>query len=155
MCVAHQEMHITWMGACMPTPWMLIWTIVWKKTKCFSSLTETHACNPSCLITTFDSFLKPSPPPASISLCAESVAYKKITVTLLSPSLQPSLPLLQFLPLHTGAPSQALHCFLSLWSYPLLPIPFVTISIPCHLTVRICMLFFPLTIQICINFLHL
>lgn len=105
-CVCSTPGDITWMGACMPTPWMLIRTIVWKKTKCFSSLTETHACNPSCLITTFDSFLKPSPPPTSTSLCAESQLLLINKMTLLPPSFQPSLPLLQFFPSYTEACSQ-------------------------------------------------
>lgn len=74
-CV-QQPRDSTWMGACMPTPWMLIRTIVWTKTKCFSSLTEAHACNPSYL------WLTPQTLPSSsfhLSLHRISAACKKIT----------------------------------------------------------------------------
>lgn len=109
VCAALQETRITWMGACVPTPGMLIWTIVWKEEECFSILTETHACNPSCLVTTFDSFLNPSPPPASISLRRISIAYEQITEW--HYFFHPSSPLLQFLPSHTEESCQSFSAF--------------------------------------------
>lgn len=120
---------ITWMGACMPTPWMLIWTIVWKKTKCFSSLTETHACNPSYL------WLIPQTLPSSsfhLSLRRISAACKKITKWHYVPSPPAILPITE---------TSTFPAFLSTPLASMIFHSFVSIAIPCHLPVNTCMLF--------------
>lgn len=131
-CVCSTPGDITWMDACMPTSWMPIWAIILKNTKCFSSLTETHACNPSCLITTFDSFVKPFPPPASLSLCRISFASKKITkwyyflhpFNIPFPSAIPPMTYRSIFPTLLSTPPASM-----ILSSPY----FMPISIPCHL----------------------
>lgn len=137
LCAALQETRITWMGACVPTPGMLIWTIVWKKGECFSILTETHACNPSCLVTTFDSFLNPSPPPASISLCAESqLLIRKLQNDITSSILPvPFCNSSHHIQKNLANPSQLSTC-----PNDFVLISFVPIFNPCHMSSHLCVL---------------